>query len=220
MRMFPNRIRGRALPPEMDLSGVIVDGNGTKYTNGDHVYGFITPGLMKARGQGALCQYVRLPTSHVVPRPPTVTPLEAAGISAVAITSYSALVDLAHLEAGQTVFVYGGSSGVGAAATLIAKAIGAKVVASASGKNEAFVKGLGADEFIDYTKEPVHEYLKANPPSPKFHAVVDAIGLVDPSLYTSSPAYLAPNGLFISSGPIPKDMSSREWWGFSRPLQR
>ncbi|GLB43433.1 putative zinc-binding dehydrogenase [Lyophyllum shimeji] len=215
MKLLPNFARGRPLPAEMELSGVVVDGNGTEYSDGDQVFGFVTPELAKARKQGALCQYVRLPTSLILPRPPSVTPLEAAGICAVSITSYHALVELAQLEAGQTVLVYGGSSSVGIAAIQIAKALGAKVVASASGKNEAFVRGQGADEFIDYTKQPIHEYLKANPPSPKFHAIVDAIGLMDPSLYTSSPAYLAPNGIFISAGDLP---SMSQLWHFCKLL--
>ena len=64
-----------------------------------------------------------------------------------------------NLEPGQTVFVNGGSSSVGAFAIQIAKAKGAaKVVASASGKNEEFVRGLGADEvslmFGKYETEP------------------------------------------------------------------
>lgn len=62
------------------------------------------------------------------------------------MTGYQALFQVAKLEAGQTVFINGGSTSVGAFAIIFAKARGIKVVASASGKNEAFVRKMGADE--------------------------------------------------------------------------
>ncbi|KAJ8699505.1 hypothetical protein PTI98_002615 [Pleurotus ostreatus] len=63
---------------------------------------------------------------------------------------------------------------VGLFAIQIAKARGIKVVASASGRNEELVKKMGADEFIDYTKEPIHKYLNSHPPETKFDAIIDA----------------------------------------------
>jgi NADPH:quinone reductase-like Zn-dependent oxidoreductase len=61
----------------------------------------------------------------------------------------------AKLEEGQCIFINGGSSSVGAFAIQIAKAKGCKVYASASGKNEEFVRGLGADEVGDETFHPI-----------------------------------------------------------------
>lgn len=58
-------------------------------------------------------------------------------------------------------------------------------------------------QFIDYTKAPLHETLASLPPSPKFHVFLEAVGIADPSLFTQSPAYLAPNGIFLSVGPQP-----------------
>ncbi|GLB43392.1 putative zinc-binding dehydrogenase [Lyophyllum shimeji] len=209
MGFFPDWLRGHPVPSGMDLSGIIADSNGTEYANGDPIFGFMTRDLCKRTRQGALCQYVRLPTSHIVRRPPRVPPLQAAGLCMVSLTAYAALVELAHLEAGQersvSVFVYGGSSGVGIAAIQIAKALGARVTASASGPNEALVRGVGADEFIDYTARPVDTSLLSlysPPPSspspsskPKFDIIFDTIGLADPALYTHSAAYLAPDGV-------------------------
>ncbi|KAG6845017.1 hypothetical protein H0H87_001538 [Tephrocybe sp. NHM501043] len=212
MGFFPDFIRGRPIPSGMDLSGVIIDANDTEYSNGDQIYGFMSLGLCHDTKQGALSEYLRIPTTHFVLRPPTVTPLEAAGICMVSLTAYTALVELAQVEVGQTVFVYGASSGVGLAAVRIAKSLGAKVVASASGKNETLVRGVGADEFIDYTTRPIHETLLADPPSPKFNIIFESVGLSDPSLYTHSPTYLAPNGVFVSNGPFPKDTSVPELW--------
>ncbi|RDB24078.1 Zinc-type alcohol dehydrogenase-like protein C16A3.02c [Hypsizygus marmoreus] len=230
MRVLPNFAHsGRPLPAEYDLSGVIVDGNGTEFSNGDQVFGYVSTGgcgpgfylynnlqnlseLSQATSQGALAEYVRMPADHLVLRPPNVSPIEASGITLVGQTAYEGLIDFGQLEAGQTVLINGGSSAVGAYAIQIAKAKGAKVVATASGKNEQFVRNLGADEFIDYTKAPLHQYLTEHPPSPKFHVILDAVGLIDPSLYTHSPAYLAPNGIFVSTGPMPHSTSASELW--------
>ncbi|KAG6844721.1 hypothetical protein H0H87_004341 [Tephrocybe sp. NHM501043] len=208
MKILPNFAHsGRPLPAEQDLAGEIVDGNGSQFSAGDQVFGII-PVIR----QGSLAQYVSMPADNLVLRPPHISPVQAAGISLVAETAYEGLIDIGKLEAGQSVLVNGGSSAVGAYAIQIAKAKGAKVVATASAKNEAFVRKMGADEFIDYTKAPLHEYLAANPPTPKFHIILDAVALTDISLYTSSPAYLVPNGIFLSTGPMPKNLSPSELW--------
>lgn len=59
------------------------------------------------------------------------------------------------------------------------------------------------EQFIDYKTAPVYQQLMDNPPSPKFHVVLEAVGVTDVPLYTNSEAYLAPGGLFISVGPWP-----------------
>jgi len=210
MKLLPTFMSKRPLIAEHDLSGVIVDANGTEFSNDDQVFGFISVELSNSTQQGALAQYVRMPASHLVKRPDNLSVIEAAGITLAAQTAYQALLNCGHLEAGQTVLINGGSSSVGAFAIQIAKILGAKVVATASGKNEQFVRDQGADEFIDYTKVSLPQYLASNPPSPKYHLIFDAVALVDPSLYTYSSAYLAPNGVFVTSGPLPKN-SSEIW---------
>lgn len=102
--------------------------------------------MQKATGMGTLCQYTRLPAENLVLRPPNISVVEAAGITLAGQTAYQALFDLGKLEPSQSVFINGGSTAVGAFAIQIAKAHGCKVVASASGKNEEFVRSLGADE--------------------------------------------------------------------------
>jgi NADPH:quinone reductase-like Zn-dependent oxidoreductase len=82
----------------------------------------------------------------LVTRPPNVSPVEASGIALAGQTAYQALIDIGQLEPGQTILVNGGSSAVGAFAIQIAKAKGAKVVATASTKNQEFVQQQGADE--------------------------------------------------------------------------
>ncbi|KAK0192865.1 hypothetical protein F5146DRAFT_1102619 [Armillaria mellea] len=203
MRLLPNFIARRPIPAEYDLAGIIEDPNDSQFTKGDSVFGVIHTATSIKMREGALQQYARVPAAYLTRRPENITPVEAAGVTLAAGTAWQALFRCAKFEAGQTVFINGGSSSVGAFAIQIAKAKGAaRIVASASGQKEEFIKSLGADEVIDYTKQPLHEYFAQNPPSPKFHIILDAVALKDPSLFTHSPAYLAPGGTFVSTGAI------------------
>jgi len=218
MRLLPNLLAKRPHVAEHDFSGVVVDANGTEFSKGDNVYGWIPAKLQQSTGQGAIAQYVRVPADNIVSRPPNITPIQAAGVTLTALTSYQALYNTARLEPEQTILINGGSSAVGAYAIQLAKARGAKVVVTASGKNEAFVRSMGADEFIDYTKAPLVQTLIHNPPSTKYHVIFDAVGLIDPSLYTYSASYLSPNGIFITTGPLPQNTSLSEIWNLFRTI--
>ncbi|KAF8892619.1 chaperonin 10-like protein [Infundibulicybe gibba] len=192
MRLIPNIMSGRPFVAEHDFTGVVADANGAEFSNGDPVFGYIPATLNPVTKQGALAEYVRVPASHIAPRPQNISPTQAAGITLVAQTAYQALFQIGGLEAGQTVFINGGSTSVGAYAIQIAKAYGAK--------------------FIDYTKGTLYRQICANPPSPKFHIIFDAAALIDPSLYTHSHDYLAPNGVFITAVPTPNLSSPHDLW--------
>lgn len=218
MSLLPNLLANRPHVAEHDFSGVVVDANGTRFANGDQVFGWIPATLQRKTRQGTLTQYLKVPAEYVLRRPSTVTPIEASGIALAALTSYQALHTIAQLEPEQTILINGGSTAVGAFAIQIAKARGAKVVATASGKNEDFVRRIGADEFIDYTQISLHQYLKENAPNPKYQVIYDAVALLDPSLYTFSEAYLAPNGVFITTGPMPHGFTISEYWYLLRTI--
>src|SRR5438874_6771884 len=85
---------------------------------------------------------------------------EAAAVPMCALTAWQALVDTAQLQAGQTILIHGGSGGVGSFAVQIAKARGAKVIATASTANQDLFKQLGADVPIDYTKTKFEDVAK------------------------------------------------------------
>ncbi|KAG2157418.1 NAD(P)-binding protein [Suillus clintonianus] len=211
MSTVPNVLARRPITPEHDFAGVVVDANGTEFSAGDEVIGFIPVTLQLKTGQGALTEYTKLPAANLVLKPSNVSVIEACGLPLAGETAFQALVDIGNLQAGQSVFVNGGSSAVGMYAIYIAKALGAKVVTSASSRNEEFCRKAGADEFVDYTKKPLHEHFMENPPSPKFDIIFDAVGLTDTALYKSSNAYMKPKGVYISTGPWP-DLKS---WGGS-----
>ncbi|KAG1754437.1 NAD(P)-binding protein [Suillus lakei] len=216
MSAAPDIFARRPITPEHDFAGVVVDANGTEFSAGDEVIGFIPVSLQLKTGQGALTEYTKLPAAHLVVKPPNVSAIEACGLPLAGETAFQALVGIGKIQAGQSVFVNGGSSAVGMNAICIAKALGAKVVTSASSRNEEFCRKAGADEFVDYTNKPLHEHFVENPPSPKFDIIFDAVALVDPAFYKYSNAYTKPKGVFISTGPWP-DLKS---WGGSTGVSK
>jgi NADPH:quinone reductase-like Zn-dependent oxidoreductase len=207
MSLLPSMIAKKPGVAEFDIAGVVVDGNGTRFNKGDKVFGVVPPPTAFKTGLGALAQYTYTGAKCLSLRPSNVTDVEAAGFTIAGLAALHC-VNKTGLESGsgKTVLINGGSTAVGAYAIQIAKARGLRVVASASGKNEQFVRDLGADEFIDYTISPLPARLSASPPLPLFDAIVDAAGtaLVDPSFFKLSPAYLKQGGIIATAGTLPK----------------
>ena len=145
MRWLINSLLGRIA--ECDFAGEIVDPNGCDgFKVGDQIFGTIASWASIRTHQGALAQYMFGPAGTIAHRPESIPPNEASGIPVVAVTAYQALFDVGKLQPGQKLFINGGSTSVGIYAIQFAKAIGCKVHASASGKNEDFLKSLGVDE--------------------------------------------------------------------------
>ncbi|CEL52090.1 alcohol dehydrogenase [Rhizoctonia solani AG-1 IB] len=200
MQLLPNILSRRPHVAEHDFTGIIVDAGTSDYKVGDAVLGFIPAPVQQKNGQGALAQYISISTEYIVPRPPSLVATQAAGLSLAGVTAYLAITQFLEVESGQHILINGGSSSVGSLAIQIAKARGCNVTTSCSAANIDLVKSLGADEVVDYTAQPVHAHFTSNPPSPKFHGIFDCVGNT-PQLFLRSPAYLAPNGKFISTGP-------------------
>jgi len=100
--------------------------------------------------QGAYAEKVAVQANAVARKPERANFVEAAAVPTDAITAHMALVDELHVAPGETVFIAGGSGGVGTLAVQIAHALGAHVIASTSEGNAEFVRSLGADEVVDY----------------------------------------------------------------------
>ena len=153
IRLAPNSLFKRIA--EYDFAGEVVDANGNPWLKlGDQVFGSIPLAESFKSGQGALAQYAYVPARAIAHRPESISPNEASGIAIVAITAYTALYQVGKLEAGQRIFINGGSTSVGIYAIQFAKALGCKVYASASGKNEDFLKSLGVDEVCICPPDP------------------------------------------------------------------
>ena len=102
---------------------------------------------------GGYAQYVVVPAALALPIPDVMSYEEAAAIPEVFLTAYQALVWLGRLQAGETVLVHAGGSGVGTAAIQLARALGARVFITASRPKHAACLALGAEAAIDYREE-------------------------------------------------------------------
>lgn len=106
--------------------------------------------------EGSYAQYVVLAEVQAIPKPDSLTFIEAAAMGMVFPAAYYGLVTRGALQAGETVLVQGAAGGVGSASLQIAKALGARVLATVAGETQSdLVRRLGADEVIDYRKEDV-----------------------------------------------------------------
>ncbi|MBE1587348.1 NADPH:quinone reductase-like Zn-dependent oxidoreductase [Nonomuraea angiospora] len=141
-----------------DVSGVVEDsGVGQAlYKPGDEVFGM----LKYPDGHGAFAEYVTAPSRHFVRKPAAVDHVQAAGIPLAGLTAYQALVDVAGLKGGQRVLIHAAAGGVGHLAVQIAKARGAYVIGTASAAKHEFLRGLGADELVDYRNEDFAEVVR------------------------------------------------------------
>lgn len=109
---------------------------------------------------GGYAEYAVVKANEISPKPESLDFENAAAVPVGALTAWQAMFDLANLKSGQKILITGASGGVGSMAVQLAKAKGAHVTGTASGKNEEFVKNLGADEFVDYTRAKIEEIVK------------------------------------------------------------
>lgn len=167
-----------------DISGVIVEvGEDVKeFSVGDEVYAMVR---FPSYGQSqAYAAYVSVPAEEVALKPNKIDFVQAAAAPMSLLTAWQFLIDLGHKEpnplqpnlhepvpvAGKKVLVNGAGGGVGHFVLQLAKWKGAYVIAVASGKQESILRELGADEFIDYTKNNAEDVVA------DLDLVVDAVG--------------------------------------------
>ena len=113
-----------------------------------------TDGKYPSKGQGALAQYITIAAKQLAHKPASMSFDEAAGLTLTGRTAIEALIDLAQVKEGQSVFINGGSSAVGLQAIQIAKAYGCKVTTSCSGGKIELVKSIGAD-VVRHIRKPM-----------------------------------------------------------------
>ncbi len=137
-----------------ELAGdVAAVGDGVEgFAAGDAVFGYVS--LERC---GAFATYVIALPTEIAPKPSAVSYAEAAAAAVGGETAWQALVETASLGAGERVLIHAAAGGVGSIGVQLAKSLGATVIGTASARNEAFVRGLGADEFVDYTAGPFEE---------------------------------------------------------------
>src|SRR6266498_3906523 len=140
-----------------DLAGVVVEVGSrvTRFKPGDAVFASIFD-----LGTGALAEFAIVPENAAALKPANLDFVQAASIPMVGLTSWQALKERAKLQRGQKAFIPAGSGGIGTFAIQFAKYLGAKVGTTTSAGNVDLVRGLGADEVIDYKKQQFEEVLE------------------------------------------------------------
>lgn len=140
-----------------DIAGVVdkTGANAKKFKAGDAVYSY----LSVMRG-GAYAQYAIARESETALKPKNISFEEAAAVPLAGTTAWQALIDSGKIAKGQTVLIHGGSGGVGSFAIPIAKARGAKVIATASTEHQAILKQLAVDQAIDYKTTKFEDVVK------------------------------------------------------------
>ncbi|XP_034755558.1 reticulon-4-interacting protein 1 homolog, mitochondrial-like isoform X1 [Etheostoma cragini] len=157
-----------------DVSGVVVDCGSevTHFVPGDEVWAAVPPWK-----QGSLAEFMTLTEYEVSHKPKLLSHTEAASIPFVANTALSALVNAGGLcrdsSSNKRVLITGGSGGVGTFSIQLLKAWGAHVTVTCSQNAEGLIRGLGADEVVDYTAEDAHEQLGM---MEKFDVILDGVG--------------------------------------------
>jgi len=120
----------------------------------DEVYGYISA------HSGGYAEYVVAPASEFVRKPKQIDFDSASSVPVGALTAWQGIFDDGKLGNGQRILITGASGAVGSMAVQLAKTKGAHVIGLASGRNEEFVRKLGADEFIDYRKAKFEEQVR------------------------------------------------------------
>lgn len=172
--------------PGWDVAGVVetVGSGVTRLKPGDEVYG-----RTDLAREGSYAEYMVARESEIALKPKSIDFVTAAAIPLAALTAWQALFDNGQLSAGQTVLIHGAAGGVGHFAVQLAKIKGARVIATASQRNQEFLRSLGADQVID----------KAEPFEKSITNVDLVFDLVDGETQERSWAVLRQGGTMIST---------------------
>jgi NADPH:quinone reductase-like Zn-dependent oxidoreductase len=153
--------------PGHELSGVVeaVAAGVTDPAIGAAVYG-----LTNFRRDGAAAEYVLVHAADLAAKPATLGHVEAAAVPLAALTAWQGFFDHAKLSRGQRVLIHAAAGGVGTYAVQLAHWCGAHVIGTARAANAEFLRGLGADEVIDYTVDRFEQRVR------EVDVVLDSVG--------------------------------------------
>jgi NADPH:quinone reductase-like Zn-dependent oxidoreductase len=151
-----------------DVAGTVaaLGGGVTRFRVGDEVFGM--PWF--PRQAAAYAEYVTAPSRHFASKPHALSFEEAAALPLAGLTAWQVVIDTIALQDGDDILIHGAAGGVGHLAVQIAKARGACVYATARSEQAEWLRGLGADEVIDYRSERFEERCS------ELDAVVDFTG--------------------------------------------
>ncbi len=155
---------------------------------GDAVFGVLEPGR-----EGAYAEKLAITAAIIAKKPDTLSHIDAAALALTGLTAIISIETTLKLQRGETILIQGGAGGVASFAIQLAKHIGARVITTTSAANMDYVRGLGADEVIDYNAQDFTRVVSG------CDAVFDTVG---GDVAQKSFAVLRPGGraAFIASG--------------------
>ena len=175
--------------PGRDFSGVVsAVGDGADLKVGDAVFGVLGAGK-----EGTYCEKIAIPAALVAKKPDGLSHINAAALALTGLTAINSVEDTLKLQRGETILIQGGAGGVAGFAIQFAKYLGARVITTCSAANVDYVRGLGADQVIDYNAQNFTRVVSG------CDAVFDTVG---GDVAKQSFAVLKPGGraAFIASG--------------------
>lgn len=184
-------ILGQELAGEVEAVGSAV----TRFKPGDQVYGIDM--------FGAYAEYKCMPEDGALSiKPANMSYQEAASIPNGALTALPFLRDKGKILRDQTALIYGASGSVGAAAVQLSRYYGADVTAVCSSANLDWVKPLGADQVIDYTRDDFTNNGKT------YDLIFDTVGKLS---YSKCKNSLTKKGVYLATVPSPEIMLQSLW---------
>lgn len=192
-----------------DLAGVVlrVGTEVRRFKPGDEIYG--RPPQARI---GTFAERIAVAEEALALKPSNLDMEHAASVPLVGLTAWQVLVETAQLKPGQKVLIHAGSGGVGTFAIQLAKHLGAFVATTTSSANVEWVKALGADLVIDYTRQSFDSLL---------HGYDLVLNSLDSATLARSLKVLKPGGLLVSiSGPPTADFAreQRLSWGLKQVM--
>jgi NADPH:quinone reductase-like Zn-dependent oxidoreductase len=182
-----------------DISGVVsAVGADADLAVGDAVFGVLPVGQ-----EGTYCEKIAIKADVLAKKPDDVSHVDIAALSLIGLTAEISIEESIELKSGEKILIQGGAGGVAGYAIQMAKNIGAYVITTCSAKNIDYVKGLGADEVIDYNAVDFTEAVS------DCDAVFDTVG---GDVTQKSFQVLKPGGraAFIAAGSNPPEPEGRD----------
>lgn len=187
-----------------ELAGIVekVGRNVKGFYIGDEVYTRLP--LNKI---GAFAEYAAIDADAIAPMPKNLSYAEAAAAALTGLTAYQGLHEELEAQSGKSVFIPGGSGSFGQMAVPIAKAMGLKVIVSGNSQARERTLEIGADQYLDYTKEKYVDLLS------NVDYVIDTLG---PDEFDNELKIIKPGGRLLSlrTGPNKRFAEGKNfpWW--------
>lgn len=177
----------------VDFAGIIEDAGNSGFKTGDEIFGVVTNNMK----DGALAEYVAVPSSLVWKKPAHISFAQAASIPVVGFAAVTALQKMRNINPQTKILVNGATGGFGMFLLQLLKQQGANVSATTSTRSVEYAKKWGADSVIDYTKENVLSQKTA------YDIIIDLSGKMG---YANAKKIMKAKAMFLNPVPRPVEI--------------